>query len=174
MIDDDDDEAKKREKREQRFIAMFGRLGSGYEGERVNALQKVTREELEPFGLASWTDIGVALVQRFRLLEAAQELARERDALRAEVERLRRNANTNGGSLGQALWQDTTMPRSIENKHALWLLDLAGQGRIHLTSKETDFVQRCAHWRGRLTPNQRPWLEGILRHAVSRTGAVPP
>jgi hypothetical protein len=174
-MDHDDAAAKKREKREQRFIAMIGRLGSTHAGEGINALQKVTPEELGKFGLTSWTDVGVALVQRFKLLEAAQELAQERDALRSEVERLRHNASAHGGgSLGQALWQDTSLPSSIENRHAQWLLDLAGQGCIHLTAKEAGFVQRCAGWRGRLTPNQRPWLEDLLRQTIARTGQAPP
>jgi hypothetical protein len=157
----------------ERLVAMIGLLASDQEGERHSALRKIA-PLLKKLKL-TWIDIGLALMQRERLLAAAQQLQAERDQALVEVERLRRNANANGGgSLAQALWQDTAMPRSIENKHAQWLLDLAGQGRLHLTSKEADFVQRCANWRGRLTPNQRPWLEDILRQAVARTGQAPP
>jgi hypothetical protein len=167
---DDDDETKRRKKREQRFIALLGRLGSDHEAERISALQKVTKAELEPFGLTSWTDVGVALVQRFKLFEAAEALAQERNALQGEVERLRRNANANGGSLAQALWQDTSLPRSIESKHAEWVQGLG----IYLTPKEHDFLNSCARWRGPLRPAQRDWLQDILRNAVARTGQAPP
>jgi hypothetical protein len=121
-----------------------------------------------------WVDVGQALVHRFKLLEATQALAQERDALRTEVERLRRNANVNGGTLAAALWQDTTMPRSIENRHATWVLDLAGQGRIRLEPKERGLVENCARWRGPLSVAQRDWLQDILQRTIARTGQAPP
>jgi hypothetical protein len=156
----------------ERLVVMIGMLSSDQEGERHSALRKIA-PLLKKLKL-TWVDIGLALMQREKLLAAAKALQAERDQALAEVERLRRNASTNGGSLAQTLWQDASLPRSIENRHAQWLLDLAGQGRIHLTSKEADFVQRCAGWRGRLTQNQRPWLEDLLRQTIARTGQAPP
>jgi hypothetical protein len=153
---------------------MLGMLASNHEGERLAALRGVAAQ-LKKLKL-SWVDVGQALMQRDALLAAAQQLKTERDAARGEVERLKllTHANGVGGTLAQALWTDTAMPPSITNRHATWLLNLAGQNRIHLTAKELNFVKSCARWRGRLTDAQRPWLEDIIRTVIARTGETPP
>jgi hypothetical protein len=105
-----------------------------------------------------------------KIYDAAVQLQRERDQARAELQRLREANGHGGGTLAQPLWQDTTMPRTIENRQAEWLLSLG----IYLSPRERSFVESCARWRGLLTPNQRPWLEDLIRRAVARTGQAPP
>jgi hypothetical protein len=62
------------------------------------------------------------------------------------------------------------MPRSVESRHAQWVLSLG----IYLAPKEIDFLGSCARWRGPLRPAQRDWLQDIIRRAVDRTGQPPP
>jgi hypothetical protein len=65
------------------------------------------------------------------------------------------------------------MPLSVDNKSAVWLLDLHAQGHIRLTPKEEGLVNSCAN-RRRLSDAQRDWLGDIVRNAIARTGMTPP
>jgi hypothetical protein len=143
--------------------------GARNEGHTVNAV-RAADVMLKRAGL-KWSDVGQALVQREKLLAAAKQLQTERDALRAENERLNRLRRDNdGGTLAQAPWVDTGTPRTIESRHAEWLL---GLGR-YFTERETDFLNSCARRRGRLSPAQRDWLTDLVRDTVARTGQAPP
>jgi hypothetical protein len=115
-------------------------------------------------------DLVEAYEQRFELLDAAKKLVAERDAARGEAERFRKQAaNGHGGTLAQA-WVDTGTPRTVESRHAVWLLGLG----VHHTQKEIDFLNKCAGRRGSLTSKQRDWLTDLVRNAVARTGQAPP
>jgi hypothetical protein len=157
-----------------KLAAVLGMMGSHGHGEILNAARLANRM-IRDAGMV-WADF-IEAAQRCeeaeeragKLFDAAQQLARERDQARAEAQRLR-EANGRGGTLAAALWLDTAMPRTVENKHAEWVLGLG----IYLTPKERDFLGNCARWRGSLTANQRPWLEDLIRRAVARTGQAPP
>jgi len=151
----------------ERLVVMIGMLGSFHEGERLNTLGKIP-SLLKKLGL-SWTDIGLALTQREKLLAAAKQLQAERDAALHEAARLKHSNSDGGGALAQA-WTDTSTPRTVESRHAAWLL---GLGR-HFTQKETDFLNSCARRRGPLSPAQRDWLSDLVRTTVARTGQAPP
>jgi hypothetical protein len=151
----------------ERLVAMIGMLGSSYEGEALAALRMVA-PLLEKLGL-SWVDVGQALVQREKLLAAASQLQAERDEALREVARVKRLNGNGGGTLAQA-WVDTGTPRSVESKHAAWLLGLG----VHFSQKEIDFLNNCARRRGPLSPAMRDWLADLVRNAVLRTGQAPP
>jgi hypothetical protein len=154
----------------ERLAAVIAMIGSTHEGEAAAAMRTAS-VLLKKAGL-TWTDVGQALVQRGKLLDAAKGLAAERDAALAEVERLQRLNRGNGadGALSAALWIDTRMPRTVENRHAAWVQGLG----MHLTEKETGFLDSCANRRGRLSPAQRDWLQDLVRRAIARTGQAPP
>jgi hypothetical protein len=151
-------------------IGMVGPDHAGvlHEGQTLSAV-RAADVMLKKAGL-SWSDVGQALVQRFELLNAAEKLQAERDAALREVERLKRINGNGDGTLAQALWVDTSTPRTIESKHATWLLGLG----CHFTQKETDFLNNCVRRRGRLTPAMRDWLQDLVRNTVARTGQTPP
>jgi hypothetical protein len=151
-------------------IAMLGPDHNGLpnDGHRLNTL-RAADILLKKFAL-DWVDVGQALVQREKLLAAAEALLAERDAANAEVQRLRSANGPAGGTLTQALWEDASLPRSAASRHAAWALNVG----IHLTPKESDFLHSCARWRGPLRPAQRDWLTDILRRAIARTGQAPP
>jgi hypothetical protein len=161
------------------LAAALGMIGGDHKGVRrddqILGAVRAADKLLKTHDLR-WVDVGQALVQRDEaerrasdLYDAALQLQRERDQARAELQRLR-EANGHGGTLAAALWQDTTLPRTIENKHAEWLLAVG----IYLSPKERRFVESCARWRGPLTPNQRPWLGDLVRRAIARTRQTPP
>jgi hypothetical protein len=135
---------------------------------------RVARKLMKAAG-PDWHDIAQALEQRGKLLEAAKTLKAERDHLLGEVERLKQlsQANGAGNSFAAQLWQTAGMPTTVDNKSALWLLDLHTRGHIRLTPKEEDLVNSCAT-RRRLSDAQREWLGDIVRNAVARTGMTPP
>jgi hypothetical protein len=120
-------------------------------------------------------DIAKAVEHRGKLLEAAQTLKTERDDLLGEVERLKQlsHANGAGNSFAGQLWQTASMPATVDNRHAGWLAGLRDQGRIYLTTKESDFVDSCAG-RRRLTEPMCDWLQDLVRNAIARTGEAPP
>src|SRR5215831_15067934 len=151
----------------QRLAQVIGMIGSEHRGERLNAAAAADLI-LKRLGL-SWLDIGTAFTQCVKLLDAAQKLKAERDALLGEVERLNKTANGHGGSLAQALWQDAGTPQTVSSRSAQWVLDLAGQGFVYLAEKEADFLTSCARWRV-LTPRQKDWLRDIVAMVTRRTG----
>jgi hypothetical protein len=148
-------------------------LTSDSDGEIVKAA-RVARKFMKAAGL-DWHDIAPALEQRGKLLEAAKTLKAERDQALAENARLKQLQQANGTSntFAAQLWQTAGMPPTVDNRHAVWLLDLAAQSRCHLTSKESDFVASCAR-RRRLSDPMRDWLQDLVRQAIARTGEAPP
>ena len=158
-----------------KLAAVLGMTGSNGDGEVLNAA-KMANRLIRAAGM-EWADFIEAAKQRDqaeeragKLHDAAVLLQRERDQARAELERLRKANGSGGGTLAQALWVDTGMPRSVESRHAQWVLSLG----IYLAPKEIDFLGSCARWRGPLRPAQRDWLQDIIRRAVDRTGQPPP
>jgi hypothetical protein len=158
-----------------KLAKVLGRLGSDQAGERDNAA-RTANKMIRDAGMV-WADFIEAAVRReeaeeraSKIYDAAQRLVAERDQARAELERLRAANGRGGGTLAQALWQDTGVPRTPENRHAEWLLNLG----VYLAPRERGFVERCARWRGPLTPAMRPWLEDLIRRAIARTGQAPP
>jgi hypothetical protein len=134
---------------------------------------RIARKFMKAAGL-DWHDVAQALEQRGKLLEAAKTLKAERDFLLAETERLKRSqANGAGNSFAAQLWQTAGMPTTVDNKSALWLLDLHAEGHVRLTPKEQGLVNSCAT-RRRLSDAQREWLGDIVRNSVARTGMTPP
>jgi hypothetical protein len=156
---------------EKRLIAMIGMFGSAHEGERHSALRSLG-PVLKRLDL-SWVDIGQAVIHREKLLAAAKQLQAERDQALAEIDRLRRTAGANGGTLGQALWVDTATPKNVGNRHAEWALGLAAQGLVNLTPKECDFLTSCSKRRV-LTPRMQEWLKDLVTMTAHRTGETPP
>ena len=156
------------------FSTFLGIVLTSNADSEIAAAARQARRLLKAEGL-SWHDVGQAIEQRRRLLEAAKALKSERDELLAENTRLKslQQANGAGSFFAQQLWQPAGMPLSVDNKAAMWVLDLHAQGRVHLTSKEEDFVTSCAR-RRRLSDLQREWLEGIVKAAINRTGITPP
>jgi len=159
----------------EKLAAMLGMMGSDGDGEVLNAARMANRM-IRAAGMV-WADFILAAEQRDqaeeragKIYDAAVQLQHERDQARGELQRLREANGHGGGTLAAALWQDTTMPRTVENKHAEWVLSVG----IYLSPKERRFVESCARWRGPLTPNQRPWLEDLIRRASARTGQTPP
>jgi hypothetical protein len=158
----------------ERLADVIGMIGPDHEGVRhdgqtINAV-RAADIMLRKAGL-DWVDVGQALVQRFALHAAAQQLAAERDALLAEVEQLR--ARPAGGTLAQALWSDASIPPTVSNRHAQWALDLANQGAVHLSERETSFLDSCARRRV-LTPRMQEWLRDLVGMMARRTGQAPP
>jgi hypothetical protein len=153
-----------------RLAGVIAMIGSSHEGEAVAAMRAAG--VLLKKARLSWVDVGQALVQRDKLLTAAKQLQSERDAALGEVERLKRidRDNDAAGALSAALWIDTRMPRTVENRHAAWVRGLG----MHLTEKESGFLDSCASRRGRLSPAQRDWLADLVRRAIARTGQAPP
>ena len=165
-----DSDAERRLNAVASAITMIGpdHNGARNEGHTINAV-RAADIVLKRAGLG-WSDVGQALAQRWKLLDAAKQLQAERDQALAELERLRRNASANGGGALAQAWADTSTPRTVESRHAAWLL---GLGR-HFTQKETDFLNSCARRRGPLSPAQRDWLSDLVRTTVARTGQAPP
>jgi hypothetical protein len=159
----------------QKLAAVLGMMGSDGDGEVLNAARMANR--MIQVADMMWADF-IEAAQRCeeaeerasKIYDAALQLQRERDRARTELQRVRETNGHGGGTLAAALWQDTTMPRTVENKHAEWALAVG----IYLSPKERRFLESCARWRGPLTPNQRPWLEDLVRRAVARTGQTPP
>jgi hypothetical protein len=145
-------------------------LTSEHQGEIDSAIRQARRLAKESKLRAA--DLVEAVEQRFKILDAAKGLSDEVDRLRVENERLKKSAN-GGGTLAQALWQDTNMPQTVSNRSAQWALDLAGQGAVYLMEKETDFLSSCARRRV-LTPRQQDWLKDIVAMVTRRTGQMPP
>jgi hypothetical protein len=115
-----------------------------------------------------------AMAERDRALDALAKYEAKLTALEAENRRLHARADgAPAGTLAQALWQDAGMPRTVESRHAQWVLALEAQGDIHLTSRETDFLGSCSR-RSRLSQAQQSWLQDIIRTAVARTSQAPP
>lgn len=144
---------------------------------KIEAAARRAKKLLEAEGLDGH-DVATAFEQRgkfVKLLEAAKTFKTERDQLQIEVDRLKqRQQPVNGnGTLAQALWQPVGMPLNVENRHAVWVLNLVVQGRHHLMDRESDFLTSCAS-RRRLSEAQRNWLQDIVRKAINRTGETPP
>jgi hypothetical protein len=139
-------------------------------GEAETALRKLI-EHVRKTRLRG-ADFCAAMVDRDRALDLVNQYAARLDQLETENKRLRANGH-GGGTLAQALWQDAGMPSTVESRHAQWALAIEGQGLIHLTAKETSFLNSCAR-RSRLSEAQRSWLTDIIRTAIARTGQAPP
>jgi hypothetical protein len=158
-----------------KLAAVLELLGSGHMGERDNAACMANRM-IHAAGMM-WIDFveaarrcEAAEERAGKIYDAAMQLQRERDQAHTELQRLREANGHDGSTLATALWQDTAVPRTPENRHAEWLLSLT----IYLSPRERGFVEKCARWRGPLTPNQRPWLADLIQRAVARTGQAPP
>jgi hypothetical protein len=146
---------------------------SDHEGEATNAWRRA-RSMMRQAGLHS-ADLIEAMLERDRALDTLAKYSARLDQLEGENQRLR---NLNGaqpasGTLGAQIWHDAGIPRTATNRHAEWLLNLEMQGRLHLTSKEIDFLGSCSR-RSRLSQAQQEWLQDILRTAIARTGQTPP
>jgi len=149
-------------------ITMIGPDHNGVknDGHTVNAV-RAADVMLKRAGL-SWSDVGQALVQREMLLTAAKQLRVERDQALARVQELTKQNQANGGGFAQQMWQPAGLPASVENRHAQWVLDLAGQGHCRVSEKEEDFLKSCAK-RSRLTDPMKDWLRDIIRRAAQTT-----
>jgi hypothetical protein len=145
---------------------------SNQAGEAENALRAAV--QLMRKTRLRGSDFVEAMAERDRALDALAKYEAKLTALEAENKRLHTRADTApAGALAQALWQDAGMPCTVESRQAQWALALEAQGRIHLTSKETDFLGSCSR-RSRLSQAQQSWLQDILRNAIARTGQAPP
>jgi hypothetical protein len=142
-------------------------------GEAAVALNKAV-QLIRKTGLRG-SDFIAAMIERDRALDALAKYEVKLTALEAENKRLNAGvANGHGGgTLARALWQDAGMPRTVESRHAQWVLALEAQGLIHLTSKEIDFLGSCSR-RSRLSQAQQNWLQNIIRTAIARSGQAPP
>jgi hypothetical protein len=152
-----------------KLIRLLGMTGSDHVGEAGVAAQKAN-QMLRAAGM-TWDEL---FERQTKLLDAAKQLVAERDAALAEAERLKRSGgaiNGNTNALAQALWRDTGSPTTVSSKHARWVLDL---DEIYLSPRESEFVEKCAHWRGPLTPPMAAWLQDIVRRAANTTGQTPP
>jgi hypothetical protein len=144
---------------------------SNQAGEVENALRALVQHLRKTKLRAS--DFVEATVERDRALDLVKQYAARLDQVEAAYKKLREADGHGGGTLAQALWQNAGTPLTVESRHAQWALGLEAQGRIHLTSKETDFLGCCSR-RSRLSQAQQSWLQDIIRNAIARTGQAPP
>jgi hypothetical protein len=120
-------------------------------------------------------DFVQAMAERDRALEVLAKYEARLTVLEAEIKRLR--ANNHGpatGTLPAALWHDAGTISAVTSRSAEWVLDLIAQGRLHLKTKDVDFVQSCARWSRPLTTGQEAWLLDIVRRVAKHTGMSPP
>jgi hypothetical protein len=146
-------------------------ITSNQAGEAENALRAAI--QLLRKAKLRGSDFIEAMAERDRALDLVKRYATRLDQLEAANKRLTEANGHGGGTLAQALWQDAGMPRTVESRHAQWALTIEGQGLIHLTSKEIDFLGSCSR-RSRLSQAQQAWLQDIIRTAIARTAQAPP
>jgi hypothetical protein len=163
---------------------VLGLLGSAHDGECLAAARQAQRM-IRDNGM-QWADFILAAEQRDRaeqraadVYDAAVVLERERDAALAQAARLR-SANGAANGFATAMWHNAGTGAGASptvgsgSRHAQWVLDLYGQGLIHLSEKELPFVNRCAQWHGELTDRMKPWLGDIVGRVSRHTGQQPP
>jgi hypothetical protein len=149
-----------------RLGKLLGMLGSGAEGEVINA-GRAADKLIRAAGMA-WADFTEAAGIAGSAFGAAEALLGENDMLRAQLA----EAEARSGAI--APWQDVNAPVGNHRGAAKWVLDLHGQGAVWLSGFELNFLARCTTWHGRLTVRMQPVFDSILARAIERTGLRPP
>lgn len=156
----------------KRFAVLLDiAITSNQVGEAENALRAAI-QLLRKAGLRASDFVG-AMAERDHALDALTKYEAKLTALEAEIKRLRAHGPA-PGTLAAALWHDAGTISAVTSRSAEWVLDLIAQGRIHLKTKDVEFVQSCARWSRPLTTGQETWLLDIVRRVAKHTGMSPP
>jgi hypothetical protein len=140
---------------------LLGMLGSAHDGEALSAARKAD-ELIRNAGL-SWFEVLEPFDQLRIAVDAARQLLRENETLRAEIP---------GGPAPARPedWQTAGNP----SEQAKWCLNLADAGEVFLNFGEEQFLISLEKSGDPLTKTQRWFFERLLREVGERTGKVPP
>ena len=151
------------------FRRIVAKLGSPFEGERVNALEAGNRM-LAAVGMR-WEDLVDSAHQKEIAVEAAFVLQAELNELRARLAEYERSG---GGSGAVAVWQDVPRGGSTPQEWARWVLAEHAAKRIYLNRFECEFLPSIAGWVGSLTERQQPVFDKIRATVTRRSGKPAP
>jgi hypothetical protein len=146
----------------RRLAKVLGLTGSAHEGEALAAARKAN--ELIVAARMTW-DAVVQPSDDLRIaVDAASLLLNENEALRNEIEGLRRGARDHHD------W------RSVRDHcaEARWCLGLHADGENCLNDFEQEFLSVISRWSGELPKNHEATLSKVVANVCRRTGQAAP
>jgi len=146
----------------QRLAKVLGLTDSAHEGEALAAARKAN--ELIVSAGMTW-DVVVQPSEDLRIaVDAASLLLAENEALRDEIERLRRGARDHDD------WHSVRDHRA----QARWCLGLHAEGEVCLNDFDQEFLSAVSRWSGELPKGHETILSRVVADVGRRTGQAAP
>ena len=145
-----------------RLAKVLGMTGSAHDGEALVAVRKAN--ELIVAAGTTWAEILQPPDDLRIAVDAARLLLAENEALRNEIERLRRGA------------RDRDDWRSVRDHcaQARWCLGLHADGEICLNDFDQEFLSAVSRWSGELPKNHEATLSKVVADICRRTRQAAP
>jgi hypothetical protein len=145
-----------------RLAKVLGLTGSTHDGEALAAVRKANA--LIVAAGMTWDEI-LRPPDNLRIaIDAASVLLAENEALRNEIERLRRGARDHDG------WHSVRDHQA----QARWCLGLHGDGEVCLNDFDQEFLSAVSRWSGELPRGHEATLSKVVADVCHRTGQAAP
>jgi hypothetical protein len=146
----------------QRLARILGLTGSAHDGEALAAVRKANAQ-IVAAGM-TWNEILQPPVDLRIAVDAARLLLAENEALRNEIDRLRRAARD------QDNWHSVRDHRA----QARWCLDLHADGEVCLDDLDQEFLSAISRWSGELPKGHEAILCKVVADLCRCTGRAAP
>jgi hypothetical protein len=146
----------------QRLARILGLTGSAHDGEALAAVRKANAQ-IVAAGM-TWNEILQPPVDLRIAVDAARLLVAENEALRNEIDRLRR------GARDQDDWHSVRDYRA----QARWCLDLHADGEVCLDDLDQEFLSAISRWSGELPKGHEAILSKVVADLCRCTGRAAP
>jgi hypothetical protein len=145
-----------------RLAKVLGLTGSAHDGEALAAVRKANA--LIVAAGMTWDEIVRPPEDLSIAVDAVKLLLNENEALRNEIEGLRRGA------------RDRNDWRSVRDHcaEAHWCLGLHADGEICLNDFDQEFLSAVSRWSGELPKNHEATLSKVVADVCRRTGHAAP
>ena len=146
----------------QRLAKVMGLSGSAHDAEALVAVRKANA--LIVAAGMTWDEI-LRPSDNLRIaVDAARLLLSENEALRNEIERLRRGARDHDD------WHSVRDHRA----QARWCLGLHAEGEVCLNDFDQEFLSAVSRWSGELPKGHETILSRVVADVGRRTGQAAP
>ena len=146
----------------ERLAKVMGLTGSAHDGEALVAVRKANAQ-IVAAGM-TWDEILRPSDDLRIAVDAARILVNENEALRSEIERLRRGARDHDD------WHSVRDHRA----QARWCLGLHADGEICLNDIDQEFLSALSRWSGELPKGHEATLSKVVADVCRHTGQAAP